>query len=93
MNKHESQIARAEEAQRLLDSPLFSQAFVDTRQAIMNAWAGIDTKDKETTAELHLMVKCLDKVQKVVEEHIRTGKIAAKELEGQRKSLIARFCN
>lgn len=85
MDKQERQIRNAGEAQALLGNPLFAQAFAETRAGIMEAWAGLDSKDKETAAELLLMVKCLDRVKRCVVTHIETGKLAAAEIEGRKK--------
>lgn len=82
---HEEQIARAEEAQRVLNSPLFDAAFKDTRQALMEAWASLDIEDKEKGRELHRMLRSLEKVRVCLETHITTGKLAQKEIDGKRK--------
>ena len=90
MDKLESAVVRGEEAERLVNSPLFIQAFEDTRKGIQEAWAKTNTKDKDTQQELHLMVKLIDRLQACLTEHIETGKIAQREIEGRRKRLFGR---
>lgn len=85
MDKHEEQIRRAEEAHAILHSPMFVRAFDDTRAAILNAIASLDNLRDDKARDLHSMVKGLEKVRRVLEEHISTGKLAQKEIEGRAK--------
>ena len=88
MEKHQQQITRGEEAQRLLNSAMFEQAFADTRSALMNTWAGLDTTDDkyaEFAKDLHRKIKCLDSVKRCLLEHINTGKLAQREIDGREK--------
>jgi hypothetical protein len=85
MDKHEEQIRRAEEAHAILHSSMFSKAFDDTRAAILNAIASLDNLRDDRARDLHSMVKGLEKVRRVLEEHISTGKLAQKEIEGRAK--------
>lgn len=80
---------RGEQAEQLKANPVFAAAFDDTRKAVMEAWATLDPAEKERAAELLLMVKCLDRVKRCIEEHVNTGKIASKEIEGRKKRLFS----
>lgn len=89
MDKHEMHVMRGEEAERLLNSPMFAAAFEDTRRAIQDVWAGLPAGEKDAQIEALLMVKALDKVKKCIEHHISTGKIAVKEIEGRKRRLFS----
>jgi hypothetical protein len=87
MDKQELAAIRGEQASQIINNPLFEQAFKDTRQAIMEAWAGLNSSDERKTEysqDLHRMVKCLGRVEKCLKEHITTGRLATVEIEGKR---------
>lgn len=88
MDRLELATSRAEEAQRVLNSPLFAQAFDDTRRALLDAIAGLDNLRDDRARDLHSMVKGLEKVRRCLEVHVESGKLAQKEIEG-RKRLFA----
>lgn len=90
MDRLELAVVRGEQAQALKANPLYLQAFDDTRRAILEAWASLDTSESERAKDLHRMLKCLDRVRKCVDTHIDTGKLAHKEIEG-RASLLRPF--
>lgn len=88
MDRLELAGVRAEEALRVLNSEVFTQAFADTRQALMNTWASLDTTDDkygEFARDIHRKIKCLDSVKRCLEEHIKSGKLAQVEIEGRKK--------
>jgi hypothetical protein len=72
---------RAEEALRLLESPLFAAAFNDTRTALLEALAGLDNLRDDRARDLHSMVKGLDKVKRCLELHVQSGKLAQHEIQ------------
>lgn len=85
MDKFELATIRAEQAQALITNPMFEQAFADTRQALLETWATLDNVNSDQARDIHRRIKCLASVRKCLEEHITTGKLAQKELEGRRK--------
>jgi hypothetical protein len=88
MDRLEGAINRADEAQRLISSPLFDRAFTDTRQALLNTWASLDTVDErysDFALDLHRKIKALDSVRRCLEQHITSGKVAHKEIEAREK--------
>jgi hypothetical protein len=89
MDKLEKALARAEEAQRMLQSEIFKAAFDDTRQAVLEAWAKLPVARGDEAQDLHRMLKCLDRVKRCLEVHVETGMLANKEIEGRKKRLFS----
>lgn len=85
MDKHEAAMIRAEEADRILNSAVFGAAFDEVKAALFKTWAELPTSDSENARDLHRRLKCLDQVKRALEEHIRTGKLVQKEIEGRAK--------
>lgn len=85
MDRIELATQRAEEAQALLNSTMFDQAFSDTRTALLEAWAGLSDVNSEQARDIHRRIKCLESVRKCIEHHVTTGKLAQKELEGRKR--------
>jgi hypothetical protein len=89
MDRLELATVRAEAARQVLGNEMFTAAFADTRQAILEAWAKLDNTRGDTPDDLHRMLKCLDRVRRCLEIHIETGKLAEKEIEGRQKRLFS----
>lgn len=85
MDKHEAQMQRGEEASRILNSQLFSQAFEEVRAAYIKTWQELPTSDDENARDIHRSLKCLERVRKDLEHHISTGRLIAKELSMREK--------
>jgi len=85
MDRIELAIVRSEEASRILGSELFTRAFEDVRAALFKTWAELPTGDTENAKDIHRRLKCLDQVKRALEEHVRSGKLAQKEIEGRDK--------
>lgn len=83
MDRLELATMRAEEASRIVKSPLFTAAFDDTRTALLNSLASLDNLQDAKARDIHSMVKGLDKVKRCLEVHIESGTLARKELEGR----------
>lgn len=87
MDRLELAVVRSEEAERVLNSTVFSEAFESVRAALFKTWAELPTADTENARDLHRRLKCLDQVKRALEEHIATGKLARKEIEGRSSRL------
>lgn len=90
MDKQEQAVARGEEAERLLASPLLQQAFNDTRQALQRAWAELPTgyfsgELRAQHHDLHRMMKLLGMVETCLKHHVESGKIAQKQIQAVAK--------
>lgn len=83
MDKAELQALRADEASRILNSPLWITAWDETRQAIFSAWEALPSSDRTQSDELHRTLKNLARLKSVIEKHVQTGKLADKELRAR----------
>jgi len=82
MDKHEAIAARADEAARILNSPLFNDIVDGIRKAYIEEWAALSThkaEDLELGRDLHRKVKCLDDVRACLERCIDAGKVLQKQ--------------
>lgn len=81
------------EAQRLLDDPTLTKAFVDVETAIHHRWASSPVRDKDGQYELRLMLKLLGDLRANLEQAVADGKMAANELKitEQRQSPIQKL--
>jgi hypothetical protein len=46
------EITRGEHAKRLLEDPLFKEAMIETRQAVIDAWTALPVENKAQAEEL-----------------------------------------
>lgn len=76
---------RGQKADKLLSDPLFAESFADARQVILDAWEATPIRDRDGAHELKLMLKLLSDVRAILERVIMDGKLAAAELDIQKR--------
>ncbi len=81
MDRREQDLHRAEEARALLANPLLQAAFDELRAECIEQIAAANVNDVGTVRNLMLMVKTVDKVRAIIERHVQTGAIVAKDIE------------
>lgn len=79
-DKLEHDMQRGEEALRILNSPVFADAFDQVRQAYLRTWEALPTADTEDAQDVHRRIKALADVRKQLEAIVSGGKLAAKTL-------------
>lgn len=85
---NESQlIAKADKAQKLLDDPLFVEAFENTRQAIFQKIEATPIRDTEGLTQLRLCLKLLTDVRANLVRVLNDGKVAEFQIQ-ERKRLL-----
>lgn len=75
-------VQRGRQAQAVLDNPVYQDAYTQIEQGILSKWR--ESKDAAEREELHRTLRLLDKVKALTESAMRSGQIAAKELERKR---------
>jgi len=87
MDKHEAIAAHADEAARILNSPLFNDIFDGIRKAYVKEWEELPTSDTETARDIHRRLKALGDVRASLNACISAGKVLAKEQSLREKAL------
>jgi hypothetical protein len=73
---------RGQFAQSVLDNPVYADSYALIEREVMNKWR--DSRDASEREELHRFLRALTKARAVLEATMRTGKLAAAELERKR---------
>lgn len=81
----EERLDRGIKAERIINDPLYVDAYEQVKAAILSAWESAPVRDREGQHELKLMLKALADVRAVFERAITDGKIVADDLK--RKSV------
>lgn len=84
----EADALRGRQAQEVIENPIYADAYAQVEDAITAAWkASRDALERE---QLHTMLGLLAKTRGVLEGAMRSGEVAAKELQ-RKKSLRERL--
>lgn len=78
-------IRRGEEAQRLLENPIFREAVDGIKAAIIEKWEICPIRDYEGQKELKLMLKLLNDLESNIIKVVSSGKIADFDLKSLRE--------
>jgi hypothetical protein len=86
-------IVRSQRAEQILNDPLFVEAVEAIRQRIFEGFKSAKADDADGLKILNLTNKVLDNVLSAINEHIRSGHIAAKRITDikTRKTFLERF--
>lgn len=88
MDLHD-EIARGAEAKKIIESPVYTQAFQSVRDAVTRKWRESPVSDTQGMYELKMMDKVLSLVHGYINDAMQTGKMAEIQLESETK--IARL--
>jgi len=76
-------VERGQQAETVLQNPIYCEAYSLIEKGILKKWQ--ESADAEEREELHKLQKLLGKVRNLMESTMRSGQIAAKELERKRR--------
>ena len=79
--KKGEELRRAEEAKRLLDNPLFKEAFTTIREELIRHLLNTRVAEEVERDRLYITIKALDLVKQHIQSVLETGKLAEKEQE------------
>ena len=79
--KKGEELRRADEAKRLLDNPLFKEAFSTIREELIKHLLNTRVAEELERDRLYITIKALDLVQQHIQSVLETGKLAEREQE------------
>ena len=79
--KKGEELRRADEAKRLLDNPLFKEAFTTIREELIKHLLNTRVAEELERDRLYITIKALDLVEQHIQSVLETGKLAENEQE------------
>ena len=79
--KKGEELRRADDAKRLLDNPLFKEAFKTIREELIKHLLNTRVAEEVERDRLYITIKALDLVEQHIQSVLETGKLAEKEQE------------
>jgi len=79
--KKGEELRRADEAKRLLDNPLFKEAFKTIREELIKHLLNTRVAEELERDRLYITIKALDLVQQHIQSVLETGRLAEREQE------------
>jgi hypothetical protein len=78
----EKDIDRARLADEVLNNPVYAESYAQIEQEFTKLWR--DSRDKDEREDIHRALLMLGKARTILEATMRSGQVAAKELERKR---------
>lgn len=85
----EDQMSRGDEAARLLENPVLTEAFTALEQEYTNLWKQTKASDEAAREKLWLSIRQLQMVQAHLHSAIQTGKVARATLAQRAKAALS----
>jgi len=79
--KNEQEIARAREAEQIINTPIYVEAMRNLKQGIIDKWAACPARDTDGREWLWQHYQVALKFEETLTEVLNTGKLALKERE------------
>ena len=79
--KKGEELRRADEAKRLLETPLFKESFITIREELIKHLLNTRVAEEVERDRLYITIKALDLVEQHIKSVFETGNLAEKEQE------------
>lgn len=79
MGRKSKEIQRGQDAERLMNDPLFKEAFEETKKHLMELLLNTKISEEVERDRIYITIKSLDLIHQHIESVLETGKLA----EGQ----------